>query len=76
MTNSPYATARTNDVEALSAMMLSHISFYNIAGLNSLYHVAGSAAAVIEHHNDIRQLVPEASPRLVEAFRNIDEHRR
>lgn len=76
MTDSSYASAQTNDVEALSAMMLSHISFYNIAGLNSLYHVAGSAAAVIEHHNDIRQLVPEASPRLVEAFRNIDEHRR
>lgn len=59
--------------ETLNAMIVSRIGFYNMAGLHELFNLAGSATRIMELSSDIRQLVPEASPRLVSAFKKADE---
>lgn len=62
----------TDRQETLYAMALTRVSFYNPAGLLELYRRLGSAREVLAHRNDIRDILPEASPRLVDAFRDID----
>ena len=54
-----------NEKETLAAMALARLGYYNLAAIHSLYQAAGSAAAVIEHRNNIRDLIPDASQRLV-----------
>ncbi len=38
-----------------------------------LYRKAGSATTIMEHRMDIREIMPDASPRLVESLRTTDE---
>lgn len=61
-----------NEKETLAAMALARLSYYNLAAIHSLYQVAGSAAAVMEHRNNIRDIIPDASQRLVEMLRDTD----
>lgn len=63
-------TQPTDIRETLAAMILARIGFYNLAGVHELLSFAGSATRIMEAGDDIRQLVPDASPRLVEAFRS------
>ena len=58
-------------LEQLNTLILSRIGFYNLAGILEVYRRVGAATPVIEQHRDIRSLIPEASQRLVEAFRDI-----
>ena len=60
----------SHEQDVIHAITLTRIGFYNMAGMLDLLSRAGSATAIMEHSADIRQLVPDASPRLVEAFRN------
>lgn len=59
--------------ETINTIALTRIKFYNLAGLLELYRKAGSASAILEHHDNIQDILPDASPRLVEALRDIDE---
>lgn len=61
-----------NEKETLAAMALARLSYYNLAAIHSLYQAAGSAAAVMEHRNNIRDIIPDASQRLVEMLRDTD----
>ena len=60
----------SHEQDVIHAITLTRIGFYNMASMLDLLRRAGSATAIMEHSADIRQLVPAASPRLVEAFRN------
>ena len=60
-----------NEKETLAAMALARLGYYNLAAIHSLYQAAGSAAAVIEHRNNIRDIIPDASQRLVDVLRDI-----
>mgnify|MGYP000011055223 FL=1 len=60
----------SHEQDVIHAITLTRIGFYNMAGMLDLLRRAGSATAIMEHSADIRQLVPDASPRLVEAFSN------
>jgi DNA processing protein len=51
--------------EALCAMALTRISYFNLTSLRQLYDSIGSATEIIAHRNDIRDVVPDAAPRLV-----------
>lgn len=62
--------------ETLNAMIVSRIGFYNMAGLHELFNIAETATRIMELSNDIQQLIPEASPRLVAAFKNANELRK
>ena len=58
--------------ETLSAIALTHISYLNLPTLLALYQQVGSARDIVAHGQNIRDLLPDASDRLVEAFRGID----
>ena len=59
--------------EALYAMALTRISYFNLTSLLQLYDKLGSATEIMAHRNDIRDVVPDAAPRLVESLRHTDE---
>lgn len=61
-----------NEQEILNAMILSRLSYYNLAAIHALYRETGSATAVVEHRNDIRDIIPDASQRLVDMLRDCD----
>ncbi len=63
-----------NDNETRNAIALTRVNYFNLAGLAQLYRLLGSATAVIAHRNDLREVLPDASPRLQEAMRNIEQH--
>ena len=59
--------------ETLNALALTRINHFNLAGLLHLYRMTGSATAIVEHRNDIRDIVPDCSPRLLEGLRKLDD---
>lgn len=63
-----------NNNETRNTIALTRVNYFNLAGLAQLYRQLGSATAVIEHRNDLREVLPDASPRLQEAMRNIETH--
>ena len=57
-----------SEQETVNAIALTRIGFYNMAGTIELFRQAGSATAVMQHAADLRAIMPNATPRLVEAF--------
>lgn len=62
--------------EILATMTLMRINYFSLSGLTLLYRELGSAQTIIEHHNDVREICPDASEKLVNGLRNIDEARK
>ena len=56
--------------ETLNAMTLARLSYYSQASILLLYRKAGSATAVIDNIDNIRDILPDASQRLVELLRD------
>ena len=56
--------------ETLNAMTLARLSYYSQASILLLYRKAGSATAVIDNIDNIRDILPDASQRLVEQLRD------
>lgn len=65
-----------NQQEILNTLTLARLNYFSLQGLLELYHRLGSATAIMEHRDDIRDILPEASGKLVEALHNTDEARR
>lgn len=61
----------TNERETICAMALARISYYKLAGILQLYRLAGSAATVVDNHRNLRDILPDASPRLLEVLADI-----
>lgn len=61
----------SNDKETLCAMALARISFYKLSGILQLYRMAGSATAVVENYRNLRDILPDASPRLIEVLADL-----
>ncbi|MFC2709924.1 DNA-processing protein DprA [Hoylesella oralis] len=59
--------------EIINTIALTRINYFNLAGLLDLYRRLGSATAAIEHRNNILDVVPDASPKLVKAFKELSE---
>lgn len=59
--------------ETLNAMALAHINRFSLAGLLQLYRTLGSATTVMEHRRNIRDVIPDASPKLIEMLADTDE---
>ena len=59
--------------EALYTIALSRMPYIQQTALVGLYRKMGSAAHIMEHRMDIRQILPDASQRLTETLRNMDE---
>lgn len=59
--------------ETLHLLTLNRTDCFNLVTMLQLYKKGGSATAVIEHHNDIKSLVPDCPDRLANALKNIDQ---
>ncbi|MBO4786471.1 MAG: DNA-processing protein DprA [Prevotella sp.] len=62
--------------EILATMTLMRINYFSLSGLTLLYRELGSAQTIIEHHDNIKEIFPDASEKLVNGLRNIDEARK
>lgn len=60
-------------METLYAMALSKVPRMSLSNINMLYSTLGTATAVYEHRHNIRDAVPDATDRLAEALRGMDE---
>ncbi|MCR4921776.1 MAG: DNA-processing protein DprA [Bacteroidaceae bacterium] len=58
--------------ETLCTMALSRVPGINLSGFRYLLEQTGSAAAVYEHRNHIRDVVPDLNPRSVEGLAVMD----
>lgn len=64
-----------NQQEKYNALVLSRLNHFNLVGLLDLYKELGSATEVMRHRANIREVLPDASERLVESLRSLDEHK-
>ena len=55
-------------------MALTRVGYYNLTGILDFYKHAGSATAIIDHRKDVREVIPDASPKLVERIRDCEAH--
>ena len=59
--------------ESLYAMALTRISNFNFQTARELYQEVGSATDIYEHRKHIADILPNCSPRLLQAILNWDE---
>lgn len=62
--------------EIINTISLTCVEHFHLAGILELYRRAGSATELMAHHQDIREIVPDASPKLVESFKDVSEAQR
>ena len=62
-----------NQQEIISAIALTRISYFSLAELLELFRRVGSAEEIVAHSQHIRDLLPDASDRLTQAFSDIGE---
>lgn len=65
-----------NSQETLYAIALTRLNYFNLSGLVQLYQLMGSATEVVQHRHKVKDIIPHASDRLVEALKGMDEHLR
>ena len=61
--------------EVLNTILLTRLNYFSLAGMLELYRRVGSATLIMEHKNDIRDILPDASDKLISAIQNCDEAR-
>lgn len=59
--------------EIIDAIALTRVGYFGLVGLQELYQRVGSATEIVAHRQNVREILPDASPRLVEAFATMDE---
>ncbi|MBR1469538.1 MAG: DNA-processing protein DprA [Prevotella sp.] len=59
--------------EIINTIALTRLGYFGLAGLLDLYRRAESATEIVERRQHIRDILPDASDRLVDAFNNMDE---
>ena len=59
--------------EILNTIALTRLNYFNLAGMLELYRKMGSATLVIDNRNNIRDILPDATDKLINALQNIDE---
>ena len=62
-----------NQQEIISAIALTRISYFSLAELLELFRRVGSAEEIVAHSQHIRDLLPDASERLTQAFTDIGQ---
>ena len=62
-----------DEKEILSALALMRINYFSLSGLSLMYQELGSAQVIVEHRNNIKEVFPEASDKLVNGLRGLDE---
>ena len=62
--------------EILNTILLTRLNYFSLAGMLELYRKVGSATLILEHKNDIRDILPDASDKLIQALQTCDEARK
>ena len=62
-----------NQQEIINTIALTRLGYFSLASMLRLYREVGSATEILQHRHDIRTILPEASDRLVEALRQMDD---
>lgn len=58
--------------EIFAAMALARTGFYHANALHTLYERLGSVTAIIEHKNDLPDIIPDASPKLIAMVKDAE----
>ena len=53
-------------------MVLARLNYYSLAAIKRLYQEAGSATSVVENRNNIRDIIPDATPKFMEILRDCE----
>lgn len=59
--------------ETIYAVALTRISYFNPSQCLQLYRRLGSATDIMEHRHDIKAVLPDATPRLIEALSDVSD---
>lgn len=62
-----------NSQEIINTIALTRINYFSLAGMLELYRRLGSATAVIDHRDNIRDVLPDATQRLIDALKDVSE---
>ena len=63
---------KTTPQEIINAIAVSKMGFYKLSETLEILQKLGSATAIIEHRNKIKDVLPDASDKLVETLKNTD----
>lgn len=63
-----------NQQEIVNTIALTRLEYISLTGLVELYQRVGSATEIVARRKNIRELLPDASDRFVEAVAAMDEH--
>ncbi|WP_455050651.1 DNA-processing protein DprA [Hoylesella nanceiensis] len=63
---------KTTPQETINAIAVSKMGFYKLSEMLEILQKLGSATAIIEHRNNIKDVLPDASDKLVETLKNAD----
>ena len=58
--------------EIINAIAVSKMGFYKLSETLEILQKLGSATAIIEHRNNIKDVLPDASDKLIETLKNAD----
>ena len=56
--------------EILNTILLTRLNYFSLAGMLELYRKVGSATLILEHKNNLRDILPDTSDKLVSAIQN------
>lgn len=62
-----------NSQEIINTIALTRINYFSLAGMLELYRRLGSATAVMDHRDNIRDVLPDATQRLIDALKDVSE---
>ena len=62
--------------EILNTILLTRLNYFSLAGMLELYRKVGSATLIIENKDNIKDILPDASVKLINALQNADEARK
>ena len=63
---------KTTPQEIINAIAVSKMGFYKLSETLEILQKLGSATAIIEHRNNIKDVLPDASDKLVKTLKNAD----
>ena len=66
----------TDQQEVLNTILLTRLNYFSLAGMLELYRRVGSATLIMENKDNIKDILPDASDKLINALQNADEARK
>ena len=68
----PHLKMKATPQEIINAIAVSKMGFYKLSETLEILQKLGSATAIIEHRNNIKDVLPDTSDKLIETLKNAD----